>query len=133
MVIIDTILSVAKALLGFTESFKKARRERKDRIANYFEEVSKCLEEVSKELKADRYPHGKCAEMGIYADRLTNTVGHVIGKVEAKKLAKNLKKVHEVEKLFSELYNSPNKTRELTKLDEASGIFRALAVSLRAE
>lgn len=130
---IDTILSVAKALFDFKGEFDKSRRDRKDRIAQYFEEISKCLAEISSELKAHKYPYGKCAEMRTYADRLPRTVGDIIGKNEAQRLAKDLESAHEVELLFNQLEGSPNRRRDLAKLEEASGIFKALANSLRAE
>ena len=130
---IDTILSVAKTLFGFKDVLDKSHRDRKDRIASYFESISKCLAEISSKLKANKVPHGRCAEMKFYASQLPNTVGDVIGKAEAQRLAKDLESAHEVELLLSKLYQSPDRASQLAKLDEASGIFQALANSIRAE
>ncbi len=98
----------------------------------YFEEISKCLAEVASKLRAGEVPHGKCAELGTYAARLPVTIGDEIGDAEAQQLARDLDSAHEVELLLFELGQSPDRDAQLAKLDEASGIFTALATSLRA-
>ena len=67
---IDKILSVAKALFSFRGEFQKAKREKRDRIADLFEKISNCVKDVYSELKSDEVPHGKCAEMLTYANQL---------------------------------------------------------------
>lgn len=129
---IEEILSVAKALWHYKESFDKAKRDKRDRIASYFEQISECLAETSMMLRHDQYPHGKCGEMEGYANLLPETVGDIISEEKAQDLANQLRSMHELEKLYSQLHDAPNKDEQLGKLEEASGILRALANSLRA-
>jgi hypothetical protein len=70
--------------------------------------------------------------LGTYAARLPVTIGDEIGDAEAQQLARDLDSAHEVELLLFELGQSPDRDAQLAKLDEASGIFTALATSLRA-
>jgi len=129
---IDKILSVAKALFSFRGEFQKAKREKRDRIADLFEKISNCVKDVYSELKSDEVPHGKCAEMLTYANMLTDTVKDEIGEERAEELAKDLIEAHEVEVLLWQLHNVPDKDLQLSKLDEASGVFMALANIVRA-
>jgi hypothetical protein len=98
---IEEILSVAKALWGYRDLFDEARREKRDRIASYFEQISRCLAETSAMLKDNQYPHGACGEMLGYADMLPETVGGIIGKEKAQDLANQLRSMHELEVVFS--------------------------------
>lgn len=129
---IDTILSVARRLFEFKDALNRARRDRRDRIAEYFEQVSQCLAEVSGTLKKGKIPHGKCAEMQVYATRLPQTIGDQVAEAEVKSLSEQLESAHAVEALLSELSHSPHPDAELAKLDEAAGIFMGVAASIRA-
>ena len=129
---IDTILNVAGRLWELRKALMRARRERRDRIATYFERISKCLGEVSAELKANQVPHGKCAELQTYARMLPDTIGDQIMKAEAHQLAQDLESAHEVELLLYQLGSSPDRDEELAKLDQAAGVFMALANTIKA-
>jgi hypothetical protein len=130
--IIEKLLSIAKTLLGFKDELEKSRRERRDRIATYFEAISMCLSEVADKLRAGDVPHGRCAELGTYAAQLPATIGDEIGDAEAQRLAQQLDSAHEVELLLNQLGQSTDRDAQMAKLDEASGIFKALAASIRA-
>ena len=110
----------------------KARRERRKEIGAYFEQISVCLGEVSSQLKANQVPHGKCAELQTYAQKLPGTIGDHIKETEAQKLAQDLESAHEVELLLSQLESSGDRDAELAKLDRAAGMFMALANTIRA-
>ena len=129
---IDTILSVAGRLFALKGALSRARRDRRDRIAEYFEQVSRCLTEVSGTLKKGEVPHGKCAEMQVYATQLADTISDQVNKDEAKRLGEQLESAHEVERLLYLLDSSPDRDSELAKLDEAAGKFQGLATSIRA-
>ena len=129
---IEKILFVAQTLFSFRGEFRKARHEKRDRIADLFEKISKCIADVSTELKADEIPHGKCAEMLTYANMLSDTVKDEIGEEKAEQLAQDLIEAHEVEALWGPLHNAPDRDNQLAKLDQASGVFIALANLLRA-
>lgn len=128
---IGDILEIARTLFGLGEKFTKARAERRARIADYFGAISQTISKVSESLKENEVPHGKCAEMATYADLLPETIGDVIGSEKAKELSTRLKDAHEVEMLLYDLHNAPDRDQELAQLDEAAGLFKALANSIR--
>ena len=129
---IGDILEVARTLFGLGEKLAKVRTERRARIADFFDAISQTIGKVSESLKQNEVPHGKCAEMATYADLLPETVGDAIGSEKAKELSKRLKDAHEVEALLYDLHNAPDRNQRLAQLDEAVGLFRALANSIRA-
>ena len=59
-------------------------------------------------------------------------VGDEIGKNNAVQLGKELESAHEVEQLYYSLKGSPTRLAQLTKLEEAAGLFIGLANSIRA-
>ena len=129
----DLILSVAERLWGLKTAFSELRRDRRDRVAEYFAAVSACLEQVTATLRAGEIPHGKCGEMQVYARSLAQTIGDVVGREEARELAGMLGKAHDVEWMVVDLGpHSPEREERLGKMEQASGMFSGLAVSMRA-
>ena len=129
---IDAIINVAKTLFTFGDAFGNARRDKRDRIAQLFSDISNCLAGTSTELKKDQIPHGKCAEMLTYANTLEDLIKDEIGKTKAKEMADNLRSAHAVEDLLSDIKHSPDREEQLAKLDQAAGIFLALSNITRA-
>jgi len=80
---IATILDVASKLFGLKDLLANARRDRRDRIADYSGELSNTRAAVVAMLRKGEIPHGKCQEMLVYAQTLPATVGDEIGKVQA--------------------------------------------------
>ncbi len=103
---IQVILDVAEKLFGLREQLEKARRERRDRIADYLSELSKTLSDVAESLRHNEVPHGKCQEMRVYAQKLPETTGDEIGAMQAQVYAKQLADAHEVEMLLAEVHGS---------------------------
>ena|ERR1051325_3662560 len=129
---ITDIVNIARTLFGLKGDLEKARRDRRDRIADYFDAISRTVAEVAASLRQREVPHGKCAEMRTYADQLVETVGDEIGQQKAEPLAEQLKDAHEVELLLSEVYGATDAEEKLAQLEEASGLFKATATSIRA-
>lgn len=124
----DVILWVAERFLDYRERFKAAQRDRRDRIADYFEHIATCLEKISEELRLDRIPHGSCAEIEEYAKNLPDVIKEDIGSEKAEELSAKLHLAHEVERLAID----SKERAQLHKIDEASGKFRALSSYIRA-
>jgi hypothetical protein len=130
--LIDEILNVAKELWAIKEPFGKAKEKRRAELATYFEHISKCLEEAAKVLRAGDIPHGKCGEMLGYANTFTRTIKGVISEQEAEDFAKRLGAAHGIEYAVQEIADARAKESQIGKIEEASGVFRALANSIRA-
>lgn len=130
--IIDEILGVAKELFGLRDLLSKAKADRRAKVATFFENVSGCVADVSTSLKEGQVPHGKCAEMEVYAQELPALVADELGKDRAQALGGRLRAAYEVERILGELPANSDRDEELAKLDQAAGVFRALANVVRA-
>ena len=127
---IDEILNVAKGLWSIKKSLSKAKGERREKLAKYFEQISNCLEEAAKVLRTGAIPHGKCGEMRGYAEMFTKTVKGIISEQETEKFAKQLDAARDIEYAVYEM-EKRDRDSQLGKLEEASGLFQALANSIR--
>jgi hypothetical protein len=132
MEIIETLLKVAKQLFGLKSELMLAKKERKATIATYLENVAITITEVAIELRLGNVPHGKCAEMGGHTELLQETIGDLIDKKKLEDLTSYLKTAVEVESIAIELDKAKDSEKEIAKLDEAAGWFRALAASINA-
>ena len=124
------ILGAVKTLFGLKDSLAKARIERRARMATLFGNIADCLEEVAKAIRRGVYPAGRCNELLTYATQMPNTVRDELGPARAEEIGDALKEAHEVEMLFGGR-SSPEGQEEITKLDEAAGMLRALGNLVR--
>ena len=132
MTTVDEILSVAKALFSIKESFAKAKKERREDLAVYFEKISTCLAETAKELRKGVVPHGMCGRMKGYAEQFEDTVKGLIDRNKAQEFSKKLLDNYETENALHDMCQARERESELAKIEETSGVFQALADSMRA-
>jgi len=130
--IIKDIIDVAKALFGLKDSMAKADKQKRDEMADYFQAVSVCLAATYEKLSEDEVPHGRCFELGQYAQSLPKVIEGFIDKDKALELSGRLERSHAVEALWGEFKANPEQKNELPSIAEASGIFLALSNSVRA-
>ncbi len=132
-VIIDTLLSVGKALFGLREELAKARKERKQDVATFIDALAGTIDATAASLRASDYPGGRCAELFAHAQQLDAAIGDLIGHARAAELAAQLQQIWEIERLFGELQaDTPaERSRKLSVLDVAAGQFRATAAFVR--
>lgn len=131
--IVKTILEVARGLFGFRADIAKANRERRDRVADYFSEVADLLDSTSASLKQRTYPSGSCSQLGHLADQMDQSLAGLVPEPDLLRFQSELRRVHEIEQLFSELSSLSDQAAaiRLKDLDEASGMFRATSMHLR--
>jgi len=135
---IETLLSVASKLLSIVAVFQKANRDRKDRIAIYFEGISKCIDDlVAVRRSEDAARSGtlrSCTELDTYAEKFLETVGDTIPKPDAEKLAKDLAQACFYRALVGEVASTKPEELEhaLEQLERAAGMFKGLSASIRA-
>ena len=101
-------------------------------MADYFQNVSVCLDATYVALTNNVVPHGRCAELSFYADSLSEVVGGFIEDSRTRELSGLLKRSYVVEGLWEQFNEDPEKREQLPKIAEASGIFLALSNSVRA-
>ena len=130
--IAKTLSVVEQELEKDVGKFAAARAERRQEIADYFDNISTCLHEVHHSLAADVIPHGRCAELEGYADVLPQVVGDYVGAERAEELSGLLAGAYRVEGLWYEFKESPEKKQQLPLIEKVAGKFTALANSVRA-
>jgi TRAP-type mannitol/chloroaromatic compound transport system substrate-binding protein len=81
------LLEVTTKLSEVSDRLKQARKERRERIANYFLNVEKCLQDSAEQLKNGTVPSSKWGELETYGWELPETIGKEIGEEKAKELA----------------------------------------------
>ena len=131
--IAETLYNVAKDLFGIFTTLDEKRLQRQIRVAEYFGHLAQIIEDTSAYLKKGVYPHGECAELRFYAEKMEERIGDVIGESDAQHYAGLVLNVWEIEQMHSELLSADAIEREakLHQLDEAAGFFRAVAAHLR--
>src|SRR5687768_16596551 len=97
--IIKTIFEVGKNLFGLRTELEKAKRDRRDRVAVYFSDIAKLIEEVSASLKLKRYPHGSCAELEELANQMPETLKDLLPEKVIQDNHQKLLEVHKIELL----------------------------------
>lgn len=132
-IIVDTLLSVGKALFGLRTELAKARKERKNEVADFIASLAKIIDETAASLRRDEYPGGQCAELFAHSQQLEAAIGDLIGLPKAVELTTQLEEVREIERLYAELHGDEpaERSRKLSVLDEAAGQFRAAAAFVR--
>lgn len=124
--IINNIRTVAQELLGVSEGLRAADKQRRSDMAALFYEISDCLSDVAAEIRLGNEPSGKCGEIMAYSEALPDRISKELGDKKAAELGDLLRSSYAVEALSLQLFDSPEKESELSKLEEASGKFRAL-------
>jgi hypothetical protein len=123
---IADILGVAQGLAGLRETLRGARREKRDRLADYLQQIAKCLDEAQADLRGGGHALRACAKMHQYVDLIPATVDDVLGHERAELLREGLG-----DALMVRTMNTPS-LDEFDQLEEAAGIFEALSEHLRA-
>lgn len=127
------LLEVVAKLDGFRDKFQQTGEKRRERIASYFSEISKCLGGAAEKLENGKVPSTEWGELKTYAEKLPETIGEEIGQEQVKELSCLLKKtinntsISEVAKDFK----SKGKG-DIQAIREASGRFNGLATTVQA-
>jgi len=123
---------LAQGLVGLRDSFEKAKRERKDRIAEYFTTIGKIIQEAADIFKKGEVPHGKCQQMLDQASYFTEIVGDTIDNEKVLEFQKKLIESHELEMLVYEVLESGDKDEKIGEMEKISGSFVALGTAIKA-
>jgi len=126
--VIDTILSVAKALSGFQDVLRKSDEERRNQMAEYFKTVSTCLHEIA---TSETFPAQKFAAFEFYAQQLPDTVGDEIGHEAAARLAKQLLAIAQAREAFARRDSESELKSNIAQVEEASGLLEGLANTIK--
>lgn len=131
--IADVLFNVGRELFNLFCQIRGKKIEQKTKVADYFSNLAQVIEDTSILLKQGTYPHGQCAELHVYADKMFDTIKSVIGKEPAKKYAEMVLNVWRIEGMFEELQSiaDEQKQAQLKKLDSSAGYFRGISSHIR--
>jgi hypothetical protein len=132
--IVSTIREVATDFWNLKEMFAKAKQEKREKIAVYFEQISECLMITAAILRENKYPYGSCAQMGIFANMLPKVIDNILNSEKTTELSDKLRSAQKLEQLFHDLsvLNASDREEQLGNLEGAAGVFLAMAKSVRA-
>jgi len=129
---IKDLWDIAQGLLGLKNNFMKAKRDRKDRIAEYFSTIGNIIQDAADIFKKGEVPHGKCQQMLDQAKLFSGVVGDTIDKDKAQEFQQKLVKSHKVEMLASEILEQDGAGKKISELERISGSFLALGSAIKA-
>jgi hypothetical protein len=124
-----TLREVATSLSEKSDQLRSAERQRRMDMAELFAHISGCLTAVAGEIRAGNVPHGRCAELFMYAQALPDKIRNELGDDEAERLGSKLLSAYNVEGVAGRLLQNVQADTKpyLKEIDEASGEFQALA------
>jgi hypothetical protein len=130
--ILNALVTLGDKLLSIVPNFLVAKRQQRDRLADYCEKISICLSRAYVDLDRGQIPHGCCSEMDHYMRDLKDVLGKILSPEEYDELKEVLSVAYEVEHIDGELqdYNRPGS--KYAELAIASGKFAAIANKIRA-
>jgi hypothetical protein len=124
--VIADIGNLASLLLNWRETLRGARREKRDRLAVYLQQIGVCLSNALDDLRSGGNAIRACAQLHQYVDLIPPTVEEVLGVEPTERLREGLRAA-----LYVRGLRRPS-VDELNQLDEAAGTFTALGDYLRA-
>jgi hypothetical protein len=68
--ILGVLLNAAKTLGGLVGQLKKAKREKRERVAGYFDEIATTLHDVARRIEAGEPGHDTCVRLAVFAEQL---------------------------------------------------------------
>jgi hypothetical protein len=128
----EGLVILSEKLLSIHQSFMAAKREKRDRLADYCEKISICLSRAYVDLDRGHIPHGCCSEMDHYMRDLRNVLGDILSPEDYEGLHGVLSVAYEVEHIDREMQVCNRHGSKYAELAIASGKFAAIANKIRA-
>jgi len=130
--IIKGLIFLTDKLMSRLGILEKTRRDQRDRIATYCDNVADTLSQASQSLENGVIPHGLCSQMDRYMHDLKNVLQQSLPEDEFGELHDVLAVAYQVEHIDQELPAPVRRGSKYSELDIAAGKFRAIAQRLRA-
>jgi hypothetical protein len=127
------LLDAAKALVSAATSLQKLGEERRAKVAAYFDAISRVLSEIPERKRKNESFVDLCSELHVYADKLDKMASREVSPVELVNLVETLQNAESVRGGLSLDIAEQTYGRHVSTLQEAAGLFRGLAVTLRAK
>lgn len=131
---LSLLLEAGKTILELFGKVQIKNATRKEKVAEYFNEIAKTINDAAQVFKKDEIPHGSCAKMEHLAKLLPESIEDFIGKQKALELQDMLLQAYHIETIMYKIpkKNKKERTESIAKMEQAAGYFEATAISLRA-
>lgn len=123
---ISDILQLAREVFGLREKLRGAKREERERLATYFEQIAGTLDDVGVALEAGRSTARECSKLHVYRDLIPAAAEEALGAAATDTLREGLGSALHVRLL------EVRSEQDLEELAEAAGTFAGIADYLRA-
>jgi len=124
-------IEFAKELVGLGSTLQKADLERRIRLAQHIENISKCLEETAQSFRDNREPYASCGELDEYVWSLPDICKGMIDDTTIQRFVDLLSRRAHSRELFFFVHDDVQKKRESNLMDQAAGQLRAFASTLK--
>ena len=130
--IVKGLVFLADKLLSRLGVLEKAKREQRDRLAEYCEKIAENLSSAYRSLESGVMPHGLCSQMDHYMHDLRDVLEKSLSRQEFDELRDVLAVAYRVEHIEEELPPLVRKGSKFAELDIAAGKFQAISHKLKA-
>lgn len=122
-------LELGKTVFEIFSKQKSLRREQKERLEKIFDSISFLLEETSRDLTSDQYPHGKCFAMTELSRNLVDEIKrtNILSEEKCEEIQNSLFESSKLEQEYA-FRSDPN---TIIKLSMAAGKFQALSLLMK--
>ena len=129
---IVALIALSTGLVDAVARIAQSRRDKRDRVAEYCQNIASCLRCTQEALERGEVPHGKCSEMQQYICDLRDVLGGILPPTEYAKLWDALAVSYHIEHMGEERWTRPGRTSKFPELGVAAGRFDAVASRLRS-
>ncbi len=116
-------LEVIKFILDIVKNGKETNQEEKERLADFFSEISTLLEQTALSIESNNYPHGSCTALSSCA----NSIMDILKDKMDYDRSINLARILDVEREWA-FRDNPD---TIPKLLQASGEFEAASMLIK--
>jgi len=124
---VSVILDICKNFIDYILKNKEIEKKRKEKISDFFSEISYILQDTANKLKIDEYPHGNCVIMENLASKINKELIGIIPDEDLHHLYECLSDASRIEKEFAHR-KEPNTIHEIERV---SGEFKSMSMLLK--
>lgn len=128
---ISALFKIAETIARFAEKLIQSGKERRDRIANYLQEIAECIHRISSRLQAGETPTDDCAQLGECLKDLNQVLDKILEAPTIDELKKSAEAATEARALAYARGQVQKPDEIYQALDTAVGRFRGAAARLR--
>jgi len=123
----STVIDICKSVIDLISKDNEIKLETRLRVSSILNEISNILQDTAEKLKKDEYPHSNCATMRSLSNNLHFILIDIVNMDILDNLHSLLVEASEIERHFA----TRKETNTISKIEEASGEFKAMSLILK--